>query len=86
MCYHVRIFEPDFYAPCMKPTVEPHTVGILCGPSPRRSFRNCSVLTGGLLGFKLVLRRVWLCFAGVAGPNLVVASALPGVVERGVSL
>jgi hypothetical protein len=53
---------------------------------PRQSFRNCSVLTGGLLGFKLVLQRVWLRFAGVAGPNLVVASALPGVVERGVSV
>lgn len=52
---------------------------------PRRSFRNCSVLTGGLLGFKLVLRGVWLGLERVAGPNLVVASALPGVVERGVS-
>jgi hypothetical protein len=44
------------------------------------------VLPGRLLGFKLVLRGVWLRLEGVAGPNLVVASTLPGVVERGVSL
>jgi hypothetical protein len=44
------------------------------------------VSTGWLLGFKLVLRGVKLHFVGEAGAYLVVASALPGVVVRGVSL
>jgi hypothetical protein len=53
---------------------------------PRRLFCSCSVLTGWLLGFKLIFRGFSLRFVGEAGTYLVVASALPGVVVRGVSL